>query len=258
MDKKAIVDCHVHVTPNGGWFGTHVNASLDRFLNELDSSPLQKVLLLPVGKDDTELKDATEFVVDLTKSEPDRLLGLSAYYPGLTIEEVLENNLVGIKIHPRQNKIDILDEELFPLYKSAMQEGLPILFDSYCTPISDMPLEKIRPLVYRDLATMFPSLKIILAHSGMPFIWETYLVLKWYNNIFADLSHILLYFRNTSLISDLAWVVRKLPQKFLYGSDFPEMGLNEYFQEFERFCKHHDVPLEIVLNNFHAVIRRSL
>jgi predicted TIM-barrel fold metal-dependent hydrolase len=258
MDKKVIVDCHVHVTPDGGWFGTHINASLDRFLKELDASSVQKALLLPVGKDDTELREATEFVVELTRSEPHRLMGLSAYYPGLTIEEVLENNLVGIKIHPRQNKIDILDEELFFLYKSAMQEGLPILFDSYCTPISDMPLEKIRPLAYRELAAKFPSLKIILAHSGMPFIWETYLVLKWYNNIFADLSHILLYFQNTSLISDLAWVLRKIPQKFIYGSDFPEVGLSEYFQEFEKFCRHHHVPSEIILSNFNTVIRQSL
>jgi predicted TIM-barrel fold metal-dependent hydrolase len=191
MDKKVIVDCHVHVTPDGGWFGTHINASLDRFLKELDASSVQKALLLPVGKDDTELREATEFVVD-------------------------------------------------------------------CTPISDMPLEKIRPLAYRELAAKFPSLKIILAHSGMPFIWETYLVLKWYNNIFADLSHILLYFQNTSLISDLAWVLRKIPQKFIYGSDFPEVGLSEYFQEFEKFCRHHHVPSEIILSNFNTVIRQSL
>lgn len=257
MDKKLIVDCHVHVTPNGRWFGTHLSASLDRLLNELESSPIQKVLLLPVGKDDTELKEATEFVVELTKSHPDRLMGLSAYYSGLTIEEVLEKKLAGIKIHPRQNKIDILNQELFPLYKDAMQKGLPILFDSYCTPISDMPLEKIRPLVYRELAAAFPTLKIILAHSGMPFIWETYLILKWYENIFADLSHILLYFKKTSLINDLGWVVRKIPQKFIYGSDFPEMGLSEYFQEFERFCKNCDVPFENIVNNFQGLINQD-
>lgn len=257
MDKEVITDCHVHVTPNGKWFGTNLNASLDRLLNELDSSPIHKVVLLPVGKDDSELRETTEFIVDLTKRFPDRLIGVSGYYSGLTIEEVLERSLVGIKIHPRQNKIDILSQELFPLYEDAMKKGLFILFDSYCTPISDMPLEKIRPLVYRELAEAFPSLKIILAHSGMPFIWETYLILKWHENVFADLSHILLYFRETSLISDLGWLVRKIPEKFMYGSDFPEMGLSEYFREFERFCKNCGAPFEDILCNFQKLMHQD-
>jgi len=152
------------------------------------------------------------------------------------------------------SKVDVLDKKLFPFYEDVSRKGLSILFDSYCTPISDMPLEKIRPIVYSKLAATFPSLKIILAHCGMPFLWEAYLVLKGYGNVFADLSHILSYFRDTSLIQDLGWVVKKIPNKFLYGSDFPEAGISTYYEDSEKFCKAYDIPFRDIINNFHRVI----
>jgi predicted TIM-barrel fold metal-dependent hydrolase len=254
IPKNFICDCHVHVTPDGKWFDTDLNASLDRLLVNLNNSPIGKVLLLPVGREENELKATTNFIISLVKQYPETMMGFSAYYKGLDITYVLENQLSGIKIHPRQNKIDILDKELFTLYESASCIGLPILFDGYCTPISDMPIEKIRPLIYRELAITFPSLKIILAHCGMPFIWETYTLLKWFANVFADLSHILKYFKGTSLMTDLAWVVRKIPHKFLYGSDFPEMTLNGYFKEFQIYCETYDISATQILNNFHELI----
>ncbi len=252
--KKSACDCHVHVTPDGKWFDTDIDASLDRLLEELNASLIKKVVLLPVGKDEDELRNATNLVISLINRYPEILMGFSAYYPDLSITQVVEKKLIGIKIHPRLNNLNVSSNDLFTFYESADRKGLPILFDSYCTPISDMPLEKIRPSIYSKIASTFPSLKIILAHCGMPFIWEAYTVLKWYENVFGDLSHVLEYFMNTSLVSDLAWIVRKIPHKFIYGSDFPEMGINSYFEVFERFCKTHKISSQEIISNFHRVI----
>jgi len=253
-----ICDCHVHVTPDGKWFDTDIDASLDRLLEELSDSFIQKVVLLPVGKDKEELTKATIFTASLIKRYPDNLSGFSAYWPGLNVDQVIENKLIGIKIHPRLNNLNILSNDLFAFYEAVEWKGLPILFDAYCTPISDMPLEQIRPLVYSKMAAAFPSLKIILAHCGMPFVWEAYTILKWYENVFADLSHVLKYFKGTSLVGDLAWVVRKIPHKFIYGSDFPEMGINNYFEEFEGFCKIYNISSIEVMRNFYRVISMLL
>jgi predicted TIM-barrel fold metal-dependent hydrolase len=252
--KNLACDCHVHVTPDGKWFDTDIDASLGRLLEELSDSPIKKVVLLPVGKGEDELRNATNLVISLINRYPDSLMGFSAYYPDLDVNQVIESKLNGIKIHPRLNKLDILNNDLVTFYEAADRKGLPILFDAYCTPISDMALEQIRPLVYSKIAAAFPSLKIILAHCGMPFIWEAYTVLKWYENVFSDLSQVLEYFKSTYLVSELAWVVRKIPYKFIYGSDFPEMGLNSYFQEFETFCKNYDISSKEIINNFYRVI----
>jgi hypothetical protein len=252
--RNFIIDCHVHVTPDGKWFNTGIIASLDRLMEELSSSSIKKVVLLPVGKDKEELIKGTNYVISLTHRYPENITGFAGYYPGFDINQVTDNHLAGIKIHPRQNQIDVLDRKIFPFYEAAAKKNLPILFDSYCTPISDMPLEKIRPSIYATIAKAFPSLKIILAHCGMPFIWDAYTVLKWHDNVFGDLSHILEYFKNTSLLIDLGWVVRKIPHKFIYGSDFPEMRINSYFGEFETFCQNHNIRSKEIINNFHKIL----
>lgn len=252
--KKFACDCHVHVTPDGKWFDTDIDASLERLMEELRDSRIEKVVLLPVGKGEDELRNATDLVISLINRYPDILMGFSAYLPDLSVTQVIENKLIGIKIHPRLNGVNVSSSDLFAFYEATQQNGLPILFDSYCTPISEMPLEKIRPLVYSQIAAAFPSLKIILAHCGMPFIWEAYTVLKWYENVFGDLSHILEYFKSTSLLSDLAWIVRKIPHKFIYGSDFPEMGISSYFEVFKEFCKVYNISSQEIISNFYKVI----
>ena len=252
--EDSIIDCHVHVTPDGRWFNTDVTASLDRLIDELNGSSVQKVVLLPVGKDKEELIKGTNYIVSLVHRHPEKFSGFASYYPGFDINQVIDNHLAGIKIHPRQNQIDVLNRKIFSFYEIVAEMNLPILFDSYCTPISDMPLEKIRPSVYAKIAKAFPRLKIILAHCGMPFIWEAYTVLKWHNNVFGDLSHILEYFKNTSLLVDLGWVVNKIPHKFIYGSDFPEMRINGYLGEFRVFCQSFNIRSSEILNNSYKLL----
>jgi len=99
-----IVDCHVHVTPDGSWFDSDIDASIDRLLKELDHSPIKKVVLLPVGKSEEELKKATDFIISLVKSRPEKFLGFSAYYPGLDLKQAFENGLaVNLPPLSRQN-----------------------------------------------------------------------------------------------------------------------------------------------------------
>lgn len=253
MKDEVLVDCHVHVTPEGTWFNTDIQASFERLMEELSRSIIKKVVLLPVGKTKEELVKRTNYIAALASRYSEKIMGFAAYFEGLDIQQVKDSGLIGIKIHPRQNHIDILSKKLFSFYEIAEENKLPIIFDSYCTPISDVPLEMIQPSNYAKIAKYFPKLKIILAHSGMPMIWEAYTVIKWYKNVFADLSHILEYFKNTSLLIDLGWIVKKIPHKFIYGSDFPEMKISNYFEEFKNFCEMHALPFEEVVKNFYRI-----
>jgi len=64
-----IIDAHVHVTPDGKWFNTDHDASVESLISELDEASIDKAILLPV-----EGFIENDFIVDVCKKYPDRFM----------------------------------------------------------------------------------------------------------------------------------------------------------------------------------------
>ena len=87
------------------------------------------------------------------------------------------------------------------------------------------------PMDLEQVAFDFPTLKIVLAHFGWPWVHETAMLLLKYDNLFADTS--CLYF-------DAPWefmrhvfterlpltlIERSLRTKVVFGSDYPRVEI---------------------------------
>lgn len=225
-----IIDAHVHISDDGKWFNTDIDASVDRLEKELEKSAIDKVVILP-------LKEVTsnESVRDICHKSPEYFIGLATVDPIKdkkavnNLEKAIQDyRLKGLKLHPRRQGFAPNDSLIYPVLEKAIDLEIPVVFDTYLQN-NNIPLNKLLPFEYDVLAKRYPELKIILAHAGGHRVLDAYFVAKANNNVYLDISHVFTYFSDSSVISDLLFVIKHLGRKIIYGSDFPESSLNGYY-----------------------------
>lgn len=83
-------------------------------------------------------------------------------------------------------------DKLYPYYALAEKYNLPIGFHTgIAGPDHDSPNFKValgNPMLLEDVLIRFPKLKIWIMHAGAPFVQETIALMKYYSNVYADIS----------------------------------------------------------------------
>lgn len=226
------VDCHTHIFESGHGGPFDLPASAGDLVREMDVHHVDLSIVLPLPGVATN-----EFVHQQCALFPERLVGL--YTPEferpaetLTKMETFFQHYhpCGLKIHPRWQRVTVNDSVVREALAWAGEHNLPVLFDLFPHGEElDNPL--LHPLAYHRLAQEMPNLRMILAHSGGYKVIETFLVAKSNPNVFLDISFTPLYFRGSSVASDLAFVCQRIPVgRILYGSDFPNIRFGDSLQ----------------------------
>jgi uncharacterized protein len=128
-----------------------------------------------------------------------------------------------------------------PWYELAERHRLPVVFHTGDT---WSPYAKVRfahPLLVDDVAVDHPKVRFVLAHLGNPWLMDAAEVVYKNLNVWADLSGLLV--GPTEIFSDKEkseirhdlkeGLVRAMryaerPTRFLYGSDWPLVGMRPY------------------------------
>lgn len=159
------------------------------------------------------------------------------------IQKLVEYLKVGkihaVKLYPGYENFYPSDPKLFPLYEACQKMGKPIVIHTGILMIG-VPglLKQSHPLNVDEVASIFPELKIVMAHFGNPWIADTVAVVSRNKNVYVDLSgyfaeflpfrpedvkdfvHDLTYFRN--FVGNF--------KKCLFGTDWPLSSQKEYLQ----------------------------
>lgn len=118
------------------------------------------------------------------------------------------------------------DERLYPYYALAEKYGIPVgIHTGLAGPDHGSTNFKVSlgtPLLLEDLLKKFPKLKIWIMHAGAPFLDDTIAIMKYYSNVYADISAI-----NNPYIfppSDFNGIMKRLidsglEDKLMFGSD---------------------------------------
>ncbi|KWT91559.1 putative metal-dependent hydrolase of the TIM-barrel fold protein [Candidatus Magnetominusculus xianensis] len=233
IDDKMIIDAHVNITHNGKWFNTSYDASLERLLREMDEADVGKCLLISMP-----FATTNKYIASVIERYPERFRGFGHIdFSGNLrheVDEILSMGLSGVKIHPRMQGINCNATEFETLFKYLDEKGLTIMIDGYYQNRNDrVYLSELTPFNYDRLAKKYTNINIILSHMGGHRVLDAYFLAKSNGNVSLDVSHVLKYFDGTSLISDFLWVIDKLDEKILYGSDFPEYPIKSYLSHFE-------------------------
>ncbi len=157
-----------------------------------------------------------KYQAQIQKKYPDRIISFAWIDPReeRAVSEfkhcVEDLNLKGVKLHGWWHQFPYSDHILLnPLCEICSKHNLPILMHA----MGDNPLTS--PLQLEEMARSFPNLTFIMAHAGVPWLFdEALLVTKRTKNIIIDTTGMPGY-----------WIARMVeeigPERVAMGSDYP-------------------------------------
>lgn len=240
----AIINAHVHAIDLKGMTGRYpdlklssgivslLNINIERtlplldpivLLKQMDGAGISQSVLFAVEA--PIVYASNEYVAGLCKEYPDRFMGFASVDPkredavGVLKKAVEDLGLKGLKFHPPLQNFYPNEERYFPIYRSAQEWGIPVVFHVGSTPFGSLcKLAQANPLLIDDIAVAFPELRIMLTHLGTLWQDEAFMVVEKNPNVFIDTAAYL-YEIDEILTENL--VSRIGEDKIIFGTDYP-------------------------------------
>lgn len=135
--------------------------------------------------------------------------------------KVEEQGFRGVKLYPTYQHYYLNDPRMYPLYHTAQELDIPVLIHTGSSVFKGSRLKYGDPLHLDDVAADFPSLKLVMAHSGRGFWYDrAFFLSKLHANLYMEISglppaKLMTYFPELARNTD----------KVIFGSDWPGMPL---------------------------------
>ncbi len=236
------VDAHVHLSR---WWPdvrrTGYRADLDYsvagLLAEMDRAGIDRAVAIQLFQAPSEGEALREGLRTFEESGG-RLLPVATVDPTRGEESVeatvrllaREPVLFGVKLFPGYRSFYPNDRRLEPVYEFASRRRLPVLIHQGDT-LDGLGLIKFaRPLEVDEVAGRYRDVRYVLCHLGNPWIDETAELVYKNPNVYTDTSGLLgppssPFFGRALKVArarlENAIVTSGLPERFLFGSDWP-------------------------------------
>jgi len=134
------------------------------------------------------------------------------------------------------------DKAYRPLYTLAAKYDVPVVFHTGDTYSKKGKLKYADPLTIDEVAVDFPKTTFVIAHLGNPWIESAAEVVYKNSNVFVEASALLIGDLkdkeqvDTYLVKPLKWAYGYVADssKFMYGTDWPLVGMKDYFEAYKR------------------------
>ena len=240
--KPPSVDAHVHLSR--WWpevkrtgYRPDLDYSVRGLLAEMDRNDIACAVAIQLFQAPSEAQALEEGRGTFEESGR-RLLPVATVDPTLGEESVhrtvglleKERDLFGVKLFPGYRSYYPHDPRLAPVYEFAHRRGLPVLIHQGDTLDGVGLLKYARPVEIDEVAGRYRDVRLVLCHLGNPWIEEAAEVVYKNPNVYADTSGLLgppgsPYFARAAESCreriEHAVVASGLPDRFLYGSDWP-------------------------------------
>ena len=201
-----------------------------------------------------------DHIADVVAAHPDVFLGFGVVDPAQgklaerEIRRCKELGLAGIgELHPGRQHFYPNDRRFYPLWETAAEVGLPVLFHGgYAAAGSGAPggmgvkLKYANPIHLDDVAADFPELTIICAHPSWPWESEALAVALHKPNVYLDLSGWAPKYMSAEVRS---YVNSRVQDKALFGSDWPVLEVDRWLTEFDALDFKPAVRKKVLLEN---------
>jgi len=252
-----IFDVHVHVQPwemmKPGPLALMERApaglretlsSPDRLLQYMDENGVERICCINYVSPDVMgfTREVNEWIATFTKGHRDRLLPAGSVHPQYEkssideIRRVLDLGIRMIKIHPPHQRFSPNAYKsdlpgLAEIYRECEQRKVPVMFHTGTSIFPGARNVFADPMPIDDVAIDFPELTIILAHAGRPMYGETaFFLTRRHPNVFIDLSGF-----PPRAMKDYFPRAASLPDKLLWGTDWPSPGIVSMSKNIEDF-----------------------
>jgi len=233
-----IIDFHVHIGLKEHWhewihaYQKSVQSefyeryeemiSPEKFSAYLLNHKIEKAVILPEISPITSGIVPNEYILEFCK-------GFEVFIPFCTINPNLTHQPVkdflkyikmgskGLKLYPSYNHFYPNDKEIYPLYSIAEEHRLPVLIHTGSSVFKGSKIKFADPIYLDEIASDFPNLPLLMAHSGRGLWYErAFFLSRLHSNLYLEISglppkNLMKYFPD----------MEKKIEKFVYGSDWP-------------------------------------
>lgn len=237
-----IFDSLTHVTPDGRWFGTGLNAAESELLRQLNEAGVQRAMLVALAE---HIDNA--FVLEVCQRHPERLVPCASFNPvaendsnaaRVKLRALLQGReFKALKLHPRLNRYDPLDPRCLAVLEelASWEQTLPVWLDTLFY-YRGGTLQKTVVDTIHKLVCSFPSLPFVLLHGGGSWILQIAEAIRDCPNAFLDLSFTLQRYQSSSIAMDLRYLVNTFDRRIVFGSDFPEIPIRTALDSFRKIA----------------------
>ncbi len=163
-----------------------------------------------------------------------------------SLEDRLRGGLVaGIKLYPGYEPYGITDPSLESVFNLAAKHDVPVMIHTGDTYSKRAKVRHAHPLLVDDVAVDYPDVKFVICHLGNPWFKDTAEVLYKNDNVYADISGLVLNDFESDferyLLAELKEMLAFIGdpgRQLMYGSDWPLVGMKPYL----RFLHGLDLP----------------
>ena len=225
-----VVDMHTHIYPDkiaqkatesvGLFYDIPMQAeegSVSRLLELRDGSPITHNVVCSVAVKPATVTSINDFIAREC-AEVEGLIGLAAMHqdfedPEAELERAAEMGLLGVKLHPDTQRVDMDDPRLMRVYEICERKGLALLV--HC---GDYRYDYSHPRRMRRVLHEFPRLRVCAAHFGGWSVQDLALEFLEDEGCFLDMSSSMRYLgmRRTRELCEMYG-----PDRMMFGSDFP-------------------------------------
>ena len=143
--------------------------------------------------------------------------------------------MLGFHFHPIMQHLSVDERRYYPLFEEIAALGAPVMIDVGMTGMgAGMPggmgakTRHAHPSSIDALAADFPSLTIVMAHPGYPWIDEATAVCLHKGNVFWEMSGWGVKHIPESIKRDIRG---RLKDKIMFGSDYPSLTYERLIKE---------------------------
>jgi predicted TIM-barrel fold metal-dependent hydrolase len=237
-----IIDCHTHVGEADGRV-----FSPDDLLRSMDAAHIDQSII--IAERTAGRLSSTEHLANVAARQPRFKVLADVNFAALDVAEInrlvgmLEaRTVIGLKFYTGYEEYYGNNEKLFPLYEYCQEHVTPVMFHTGSLERANRGLLKYcHPLTIDEVAHAFPSLRIVIAHMGNPWLLDCAAVMAKNEHVYADVSAFFDEFRPITPAETDIFVKRLSDvrlflgsyEKFLFGTDWPLYEQDQYLKAME-------------------------
>ncbi len=241
--SRFLVDVHTHLNNYHDGQEVPTEAQCQRLFSKMEEQGVDHAVVITSYKVSCD-RPSVESVLEILGGDPRTTVVEGLRWRGdertdlFEMEQRIRDGLVrGIKLYPGYEPYDPTDPSLEAVYRMAAKHEVPVMIHTGDTYAKGAKVRRAHPLLVDDVAVDHPDVSFVMCHLGNPWLRDTAEVLYKNDNVYADISGLVLGDFDVAFerriieeVQDMIAYMGDPGSQLMYGTDWPLVEMAPYIR----------------------------